>query len=61
MQRLSERKLLTVLAAVQFVNVLEFMIVLPLGPDFARALDVPLAHSAGWEQPTRCPLRSRAS
>jgi predicted MFS family arabinose efflux permease len=47
MQRLSERKLLTVLAAVQFVNVLEFMIVLPLGPDFARALDVPLAH-LGW-------------
>jgi predicted MFS family arabinose efflux permease len=47
MQQLSERKLLTVLAAVQFVNVLEFMIVLPLGPDFAEALDIPLAH-LGW-------------
>jgi predicted MFS family arabinose efflux permease len=43
MRELSEPKLLTVLAAVQFVNVLEFMTVMPLGPDFARALGVPLA------------------
>ncbi len=33
-----ERALVLVVAAVQFVNVLEFMIVMPLGPDFAEAL-----------------------
>ncbi|MCO5165819.1 MAG: MFS transporter [Planctomycetes bacterium] len=33
-----ERALVFVVAAVQFVNVLEFMIVMPLGPDFAQAL-----------------------
>lgn len=33
-----ERALVFVVAAVQFVNVLEFMIVMPLGPDFADAL-----------------------
>jgi predicted MFS family arabinose efflux permease len=44
---ISENKLLTVLALVQFVNVLEFMIVMPLGPDFATALDIPVSH-LGW-------------
>lgn len=29
------------IGAVQFVNILDFVIVMPLGPDFARALDVP--------------------
>ena len=38
---ISERKLLLLVGAVQFVNVLDFMMVMPLGPDFARALDVP--------------------
>ncbi len=37
----AERKLLFVVAAVQFVNVLDFMMVMPLGPDFARALSIP--------------------
>jgi predicted MFS family arabinose efflux permease len=39
----SERRLLFLIAAVQFVNVLDFMMVLPLGPDFARALGIPTA------------------
>ena len=30
--------------AVQFVNILDFMIVMPLGPDFAKGLDIPLSH-----------------
>jgi predicted MFS family arabinose efflux permease len=30
--------------AIQFVNVLDFMMVMPLAPDFARALDIPPAH-----------------
>lgn len=30
-------------AAVQFVNILDFMMVMPLGPDFARALDIPVS------------------
>ncbi|MFO0594817.1 MAG: MFS transporter [Myxococcaceae bacterium] len=29
------------IGAVQFVNILDFVIVMPLGPDFAKALDVP--------------------
>jgi predicted MFS family arabinose efflux permease len=31
-------------AAVQFVNVLDFMMVMPLGPDFAAALGIPTSH-----------------
>jgi predicted MFS family arabinose efflux permease len=38
---LPERRLLLLIGAVQFVNVLDFMMVLPLGPDFARALGIP--------------------
>ncbi|MBI4082419.1 MAG: MFS transporter [Candidatus Lambdaproteobacteria bacterium] len=39
----SELAVVGLVAAVQFVNVLDFMIVLPLGPDFARALGIPLS------------------
>lgn len=38
---ISESKLLFVLAMVQFINVLDFMMVMPLGPDFASALQIP--------------------
>ncbi|MBC7541845.1 MAG: MFS transporter, partial [Candidatus Sericytochromatia bacterium] len=31
------------IAAVQFINILDFMMVMPLGPDFAKALAIPLA------------------
>lgn len=40
---LSERKLLFLIGSVQFINVLDFMMVMPLGPDFARALGIPAA------------------
>jgi predicted MFS family arabinose efflux permease len=36
-----ERKIIFLLAAVSFVNILDFMMVMPLGPDFARALGIP--------------------
>jgi predicted MFS family arabinose efflux permease len=36
-----ERKIIYLLAAVSFVNILDFMMVMPLGPDFARALGIP--------------------
>lgn len=39
----SERKIVLILAAVQFVNILDFMIVMPMGPDFAEALGIPLS------------------
>ncbi|MBM4358703.1 MAG: MFS transporter [Deltaproteobacteria bacterium] len=39
----SERRLVLLLAVVQFVNVLDFMMVMPLGPDFSRALGIPIA------------------
>ncbi len=38
---LSERKLVFLIGAVQFVNTLDFMMVMPLGPDFARELGIP--------------------
>ncbi|WP_437916959.1 MFS transporter [Sorangium sp. So ce302] len=39
----SERILLFLIAAVQFVNLLDFMVVMPLGPDFAVALGIPMS------------------
>ncbi|WP_242336761.1 MULTISPECIES: MFS transporter [Anaeromyxobacter] len=42
-KRITERRLLLLIGAVQFVNVLDFMMVMPLGPDFARALGIPNA------------------
>src|SRR5688500_17567078 len=38
---LSERKLVFLIGSIQFVNVLDFMMVMPLGPDFARDLGIP--------------------
>lgn len=37
----SERLIVFLVGAVQFINVLDFMMVMPLGPDFALALGVP--------------------
>ncbi len=39
---LTEAQAVALIGAVQFVNVLDFMMVMPLGPDFARQLDVPV-------------------
>src|SRR5688572_29617115 len=39
-----ERTIVLLVAAVQFVNILDFMMVMPLGPDFANSLDIPMAH-----------------
>lgn len=39
-----ERMVVFCIGAVQFVNILDFMIVMPLGPDFANALEIPLSH-----------------
>src|SRR5687768_7538784 len=36
----SERRIIFLVGAVQFVNILDFMIVMPLGPDFAVALGI---------------------
>jgi predicted MFS family arabinose efflux permease len=38
---MSERKLLFMLGAVQFINVVDFMMVIPLAPDFAASLGIP--------------------
>ncbi|HEX2879596.1 MAG TPA: MFS transporter [Polyangiaceae bacterium] len=40
----SERALIFIVGAIQFVNVLDFMIVMPLGPDFASALGIDTSH-----------------
>jgi len=41
--RALERRIIFLVGAIQFVNVLDFMMVMPLGPDFARELGVPTA------------------
>jgi predicted MFS family arabinose efflux permease len=43
-KQLSERFIIFLVAAVQFVNVLDFMMVMPLGPDFARGLGIPTSN-----------------
>ena len=40
-RRLSEKSLIFVVGAVQFANILDFMMVMPLGPDYSRALGIP--------------------
>lgn len=42
-----ETPIILLLCTVQFVNVLDFMMVMPLGPDFAKALAIPTSH-LGW-------------
>ena len=39
----SERNIVRLLAATAFVNILDFMIVMPLGPDFAAHLGIPMS------------------
>jgi predicted MFS family arabinose efflux permease len=40
----SERLIIFLVGAIQFVNVLDFMMVMPLGPDFAAALGISTSH-----------------
>lgn len=40
----SERAVVFLIGAVQFINILDFVMVMPLGPDFATALGIPTAH-----------------
>jgi predicted MFS family arabinose efflux permease len=40
----SERTIIFLVAAVQLVNILDFVMVMPLGPDFANALGIPTSH-----------------
>jgi predicted MFS family arabinose efflux permease len=42
MDERTERKTLMILIAVQFINILDFMMVMPLGPDYAIALGIPV-------------------
>jgi predicted MFS family arabinose efflux permease len=43
----SERGVVFLIGAVQFVNILEFVMVMPLGPDFAAGLGIP-TNLIGW-------------
>lgn len=40
----SERTIVFLVGAIQFVNILDFIMVMPLGPDFAVGLGIPAAH-----------------
>jgi predicted MFS family arabinose efflux permease len=40
----SERAVIFLIGAVQFVNILDFVMVMPLGPDFARGLGIESSH-----------------
>lgn len=42
-----EGRLLTVLALAQFVAIIDYMMIMPLGPDFAAALSIDIGH-LGW-------------
>ncbi len=42
-QKISERAVVLLIAAVHFINVLDFIMVIPLGPDFSRALGMPIS------------------
>jgi predicted MFS family arabinose efflux permease len=42
-REVSERAVVLLVAGVQFVNILDFMMVMPLGPDFSAALGIPLS------------------
>jgi len=44
---ISERSILFLVGAVQFINILDFMMVMPLGPDFAPLLGISNA-DLGW-------------
>lgn len=39
-----QSRVVLLIGAVQFVNVLDFMMVMPLGPDFAKALGISISH-----------------
>jgi predicted MFS family arabinose efflux permease len=43
-RRVAESAVVALVAAVQFVNILDFLMVMPLGPDFARELGIPSSH-----------------
>jgi len=40
----SERLIIFLVGAIQFVNIVDFMMVMPLGPDYAQALGISTAH-----------------
>lgn len=40
---LSERAIISLIGAIQFVNVLDFMMVMPLGPDLAAGVGIPVS------------------
>ncbi len=42
--RTKESTIVFLIGAVQFINILDFMMVMPLGPDFSRGLGIPLSH-----------------
>ena len=43
----SERTIILLIGAVQFVNILDFMMVMPLGPFFAGPLGIPASRIGG--------------
>jgi len=46
-KNISESWLIFIIGAVQFINILDFMMVMPMGPDFAKTLGIP-THDIGW-------------
>lgn len=43
-KQVSERAVVFLIGAVQFVNILDFVMVMPLGPDFAKGLGIAASH-----------------
>jgi len=39
----NEWRVVILVTLIQFINIIDFMMVMPLGPDFAKALDIPMS------------------
>jgi hypothetical protein len=51
----SESWMVFLIGAVQFINIWDFVMVMPLGPDFARTLGIPPRGSGSSAAPTPPP------
>lgn len=45
-QKLKIEWIVVAMAGIQFINIIEFMMIMPLGPDFAKTLNIPLSYLA---------------
>jgi len=47
----TEKRLILLLAGIQFCHIVDFMVMMPLGPQLMRVLGIGTANSACWSRP----------